>query len=80
MISLHVIKKDGKKQKINKNKIIKSCMKVGVGKKVCVQITDHILAECYDGISTDEIRLMVIEELSRRKERSAKRFRNHQKE
>lgn len=55
-------------------------MKVGVGKKVCVQIADHILAECYDGISTDEIRLMVIEELSRRKERSAKRFRNHQKE
>lgn len=52
-------------------------MKVGVGKKVCVQIADRVLAECYDEISTDEIRLMVIGELSRRKEKSAKKFRNH---
>ena len=80
MIDLHVIKRDGKKQKINKGKIIKSCMKVGVGKKVCLQIADHVLAECYDGISSDEIRLMVIEELTRKKEKSAKKFRNHQKE
>jgi len=76
---MDVIKKSGKKQKLNKNKIIKSCMRVGVSKKVCFQIADHVLQECYDGISTDEIRLMVIEELSRRKEKSAKMYRNHKK-
>lgn len=77
---MDVIKKSGKKQKLNKDKIIKSCMRVGVSKKVCFQIADRILQECYDGISTDEIRLMVIGELSRRKEKSAKTYRNHIKD
>jgi transcriptional regulator NrdR family protein len=77
---MDVIKKSGKKQKFNKNKIVKSCMKVGVPKKVCTDIADHIVGECYNGISTQEIRLMVIEELNRRREKSANRYRNHKKE
>lgn len=75
---MDVLKKDGKKQKFNKKKIIDSCLKVGVSKKVCLDIVDHVINECYSGISTEEIRLMVLEELNRKNEKSAKKYRKYQ--
>ena len=73
---MKVIKSDGKKQKFDKKKIIKSCMRVGASKKVCMEMLDIILPECYDNISTEELRMLIIKELSRKKEESARRYRN----
>jgi len=76
---MKVKKRDGKLEDFDKNKIIRACKKVGCSQKEANDIVESITDEIYDGISTEEIRLLVLRELHRRNERAAYEFREYKK-
>jgi len=76
---MKVKKKDGKLEEFDKNKIIRVCKRAGSSEKEAEDIVESISGEIYDGISTEEIRLLVLEELQRKNERAAHAFRDYKK-
>jgi len=76
---MKVKKRNGKLEDFDKNKIIRACKKAGASEKDANDIVESLNDEIYDGISTEEIRLLVLRELHRRNERAAYEFRDHKK-
>jgi len=76
---MKVKKKDGKLEDFNKNKIIKGCKKAGTSTKLANEIATAVRNKIYDGISTSEIRAIVLRELERKDKKSAMEFRSFKK-
>jgi transcriptional regulator NrdR family protein len=76
---MKVKKRDGKLEEFDKNKIIRVCKRAGASEKEAKDIVESISNEIYDGISTEEINLLVLEELQRKNERAASAFRDFKK-
>jgi transcriptional regulator NrdR family protein len=76
---MKVKKRDGKLEEFDKNKIIRVCKRAGASEKEANDAVESINNEIYDGISTEEIRLLVLRELHRRNERAAFAFRDYKK-
>jgi len=76
---LFVKKKGGSSEKFDKKKLAKSCKKAGASDAVAREIATVVSNEFYDGISTEEIRLIVLRELSRKNEKAAIKYREHKK-
>jgi transcriptional regulator NrdR family protein len=76
---MKVRKKDGRLEDFDKNKIIKGCKRAGASPKISSEIANVVNSESYDGISTAEIRTLVLKELERKDRKTAMEFRNFKK-
>lgn len=56
---IYVTKFDGRKQAFNKQKIMRTCMRMHATPKIAKAIADNIEAHAYDGISTKKIMQMI---------------------
>ena len=59
MLALAVTKANGSKQSFNKDKIIRTCMRMGASKKTAYEVAEKIERRLYDGISTAKILQLV---------------------
>ena len=66
-----VIKFDGRKEDFSRDKIIRTCIRVGASRERALQIAEKIEAAAYDGMSTREIYDKVKKELSASQRSSA---------
>jgi len=76
---MKVRKKNGKLEDFNKNKIVKSCKKAGASAKIASDIANVVSNQIYDGVSTSEIRVIVLRELDRKDKKAATAFRGFKK-
>jgi len=76
---MKVRKKGGKLEDFNKNKIVKSCEKAGTSAKIASDIAHVVSNKVYDGISTSEIKVMVLRELDKKDKKTATAFRGFRK-
>jgi len=58
-MNIFVIKADGSKQLFNRNKVVKTCMKMGANKQIAEEITNTIEEQLYDAIPTNTILQMI---------------------
>ena len=60
-----VVKKDGKAEPFQRQKIVKACIAVGAPADVAASIADDIEKSARDQMPTSEIRAMVLEKLGK---------------
>lgn len=60
---IYVTKFDGRREPFKKNKIIRTCLRVGISQKDAKEIANRIEHRVYDGITTREIYQMILKEL-----------------
>jgi len=68
---MNVIKYDGRIEKFQRKKIIRTCLRVGVQKDVANSIADKIEKILYDGITTKEIYRNILKELNKYEKKTA---------
>lgn len=73
-----VVKKDGKTEPFQRQKIVKSCMAVGAPADVAASIADDIEKSARDQMPTSEIRAMVLEKLGRIRPEWAKNWKQYE--
>ncbi|HDI75539.1 MAG: ATP-binding protein [Thermoprotei archaeon] len=61
-----IVKRDGRVEDFVKEKIVVSCYKAGAPLDVAREIADEVEKKIHEGMSTDEIRELVLKELERR--------------
>ncbi|MBN2259841.1 MAG: hypothetical protein JW702_04825, partial [Clostridiales bacterium] len=66
-MTVFVTKFDGTKQLYNREKILKTSMRMGASKLVAESIADHIETRLYDGIETKKILQMIFRKLKKHK-------------
>ena len=66
-MTVYVTKFDGTKQPFDKNKIVRTCLRMGATQETAQAITDEIESKLYDGISTRRILQMIYSRLKKRK-------------
>jgi hypothetical protein len=59
MKKVYVTKFDGRKQLYNRNKVMRTCMRMNVGRKAAEAVVDKIESKLYDGMTTKEILKLV---------------------
>lgn len=62
-MAVSVVKKSGEKEDFQRKKVVESCVKSGAPRDLAEEIGDDIESAVTDGISTDEIRDMILEKL-----------------
>jgi hypothetical protein len=58
-MSIFVIKADGSKQLFNREKVKRTCLRMGASRNVAEDVVDKVEKRLYDGISTDKILQMI---------------------
>ncbi len=66
-LTVFVTKFDGTKQPYSRAKIIKTCMRMGVSRRVAESIADQIETKLFDGIETKKILQMIFRKLKKHK-------------
>ena len=64
-MAVQVVKKDGKAEPFERQKIVKSCTAVGAPADVAASIADDIEKSARDQMPTSEIRAMALEKLGK---------------
>jgi Holliday junction resolvase len=64
-MAIIVVKRNGRVELFDKNKIVKTCLRAGVSKDIAVKIANEIEKRAYDGITTDKILSLIIEMLEK---------------
>ncbi|MDI6643396.1 MAG: ATP cone domain-containing protein [Candidatus Hodarchaeaceae archaeon] len=77
-MAVQVIKKDGKAEPFQRQKIIKSCTAVGAPVDVAASIADDIEKSARDQMPTSEIRAMVLEKLGKIRSEWAKNWEKYE--
>ncbi|MEM1578740.1 MAG: ATP cone domain-containing protein [Archaeoglobaceae archaeon] len=62
---MKVIKKDGRRENFSEEKIIKTVTRAGLDKERAKIVAERVKEKVYDGITTDEILKIVLEEIER---------------
>ena len=70
----YVVKRKGKVQKFNKNKIVRGCVKAGAKRTVASKIASEVARKTVAGMSTRRIGEMTITRLKRRDKKAALNF------
>ena len=64
-MAIQVVKKDGKTEPFQRQKIVKSCASVGAPADVAASIADEIEGSARDQMPTSEIRAKVLDRLGK---------------
>jgi transcriptional regulator NrdR family protein len=65
-LTVFVTKFDGTRQQFSKEKIVRTCMRMGATRTVAESVADEIEARIYDGITTRKILQMIFSRLRKR--------------
>jgi transcriptional regulator NrdR family protein len=65
LVAVQVVKKSGKAEQFQRQKIVKSCTAAGAPADVAASIADEIEKAARDQMSTNEIRTMVLQKLGK---------------
>jgi|Deesub1362A_J573_1020465.scaffolds.fasta_scaffold00221_29 transcriptional regulator NrdR family protein len=57
---VYVVKRDGRKEKFSKSKIIKTCRRAGASRKIAEKVAEEVERKVYDGITTKEVLNLVL--------------------
>ena len=60
MLGVFVTKADGSRQLFDKNKAVRTCLKMGASSQVAYEVAEKVESRLYDGISTQMIHRMII--------------------
>jgi hypothetical protein len=66
-LTVHVTKFDGTRQPFDKNKIVRTCLRMGAKRAVAESIAEEIETRVYDGIETKKILQMIFRSLRKHK-------------
>ena len=77
-MAIQVVKKDGKTEPFQRQKIVNACTAVGAPADVAASIADEIEKSARDQMSTSEIRAMVLERLGKIKQDWVKNWEQHE--
>jgi hypothetical protein len=66
-LTVYVTKFDGTKQPFDKNKVVRTCLRMGATQETAQAIADEIESKLYDGISTRRILQMIFSRLKKHK-------------
>ncbi|NIO38343.1 hypothetical protein GTO27_11680 [Candidatus Bathyarchaeota archaeon] len=66
-MAFYVTKADGTKQLFDKEKVVKTCLRMGATREIAEAIAGGIERNIYDGIKTRKILQMIFRELSKHK-------------
>ena len=77
-MAIQVVKKDGKTEPFQRQKIVNACTAVGAPADVAAGIADEIEKSARDQIPSSEIRTMVIDRLGKIKQDWAKNWAQHE--
>ena len=72
---LKIIKRDGRKEEFNKEKIYKACLATGASEESARDIAEEVSKNVKEGMTTDEIRRMVLTKLSKADEDATEAWR-----
>ncbi len=64
-MTIHVLKRDGRREEFKEEKIIRTCRRIGATEEVARKIANEVGNRVYDGITTDEILSIVADLLGR---------------
>jgi len=73
---IYIIKSDGRRERFDPNKIAMSLIKIGVPYKISARITDSISAQVHDGMTTKELRSIVLNALLQYDEKFALKYKH----
>jgi len=76
---INVTKKDGELEPFKTGKIEKTIRKAGASAAIAKKIATSIQKVAYDGITTDEIRRIILEQLKRLDKNAAEAYSAYQK-
>jgi len=77
-MAIQVVKKDGKTEPFQRQKIVNACTAVGAPADVAAGIADEIEKSARDQIPSSEIRAIVIDRLGKIKQDWAKNWAQHE--
>lgn len=66
-MSIYVTKADGSRQMFDKEKVIKTCLRMGANRKIAEEVAQSVEGSLYDGISTEKILSMIFRFLENHK-------------
>lgn len=78
-MAIQVVKKDGKTEPFQRQKIVNSCTSVGAPADVAASIADEIEKAARDQMPTSEIRTMILERLRKIRPEWAKAWEEYEK-
>ena len=61
MLSVFVTKADGSVQLFDRRKVIRTCLRIGVSRRIAVEVANAVEARVYDGIPTQKVLQMIFE-------------------
>ncbi len=77
-MAIQVVKKDGKTEPFQRQKIVNACTAVGAPADVAASIADEIEKSARDQMPTSEIRAMILERLGKIKQDWVKNWEQHE--
>lgn len=77
-MAIQVVKKDGKTEPFQRQKIVNACTAVGAPADVAASIADEIEKSARDQMPTSEIRAIILERLGKIKQDWAKNWEQHE--
>jgi hypothetical protein len=66
-MEIYVIKADGSRQLFDKEKVIRTCLRLGASRKIAEDVARNIERNLYDGIPSNQILKMIFKHLKRHK-------------
>ncbi len=79
MIMYNVVKKDGRLEMFQPEKIVKCCIAAGVPEKEAKKVAEEVGRHLYMNIPTNEIRKMIIKKLGKIDKKAAAAYERYEK-
>lgn len=79
MTELRVVKKNGKLEKFDQQKIVKSCTAAGASRRAARIIADQVREKVYDKVPTSEVRDLTVKALEQYNPEWAENWREYEK-
>jgi hypothetical protein len=66
-LAVFVTKADGSRQLFDREKVVKTCLRMGANRRIAFEVADKVEARLYDGISTRKVLQMIFRLLRKHK-------------
>jgi len=64
-MTIHVLKRDGRREEFKREKIVRTCRRVGASERIARKVAKEVEDRIYDGITTDEVLTLVVDLLDK---------------
>ncbi len=66
ILQFHVTKADGSRQLFDREKVAKTCLRMGVNRRIAYEVADEVEARLYDGMPTSKVLKLIFRLLQKR--------------